>query len=67
MKYSKIFITAFIAIVSGFTFVSCDKDEETTTNDLYVSDEYARNLRISGQVYYSDSRQRKQDCGGRHN
>ena len=50
MKYSKIFITAFIAIVSGFTFVSCDKDEETTTNDLYVSDEYARNLKFDGAI-----------------
>ena len=49
MKYSKIFITAFIAIVSGFTFVSCDKDEETT-NDLYVSDEYARNLKFDGAI-----------------
>ena len=50
MKYSKIFITAFIAIVSGFTFVSCDKDEETTTNDLYVSDEYASNLKFDGAI-----------------
>ena len=50
MKYSKIFITAFIAIVSGFTFVSCDKDEETTTNDLYASDEYARNLKFDGAI-----------------
>lgn len=49
MKYSKIYITAFIAIVSGFTFVSCDKDEETT-NDLYVSDEYARNLKFDGAI-----------------
>jgi len=50
MKYSKIIITAFIAIVSGFTFVSCDKDEETTTNDLYASDEYARNLKFDGAI-----------------
>ena len=50
MKYSKIFITAFIAIVSGFSFVSCDKDEETTTNDLYASDEYARNLKFDGAI-----------------
>ena len=49
MKYSKIFITAFIAIVSGFTFVSCDKDEETT-NDKYASDEYARNLKFDGAI-----------------
>ena len=50
MKYSRIFITAFIAIVSGFTFVSCDKDEETTTNDKYASDEYARNLKFDGAI-----------------
>ena len=50
MKYSKIFITAFIAIVSGFTFVSCDKDDEETTNDKYASDEYARNLKFDGAI-----------------
>ncbi len=51
MKYSKIFITAFIAIVSGFTFVSCDKDEDKeTTNDLYASNEYARNLKFDGAI-----------------
>ena len=50
MKYSKIFITAFIAIVSGFTFVSCDKDDEETVNDKYASDEYARNLKFDGAI-----------------
>ena len=50
MKYSKIFITAFIAIVSGFTFVSCDKDDDETANDKYASDEYARNLKFDGAI-----------------
>ena len=50
MKYSKFFITAFIAIVSGFTFVSCDKDDDETANDKYASDEYARNLKFDGAI-----------------
>ena len=50
MKYSRIFITAFIAIVSGFTFVSCDKDDDETANDKYASDEYARNLKFDGAI-----------------
>ena len=50
MKYSKIFITTFIAIVSGFTFVSCDKDDDETANDKYASDEYARNLKFDGAI-----------------
>ena len=50
MKYSKIIITAFIAIVSGFTFVSCDKDDDETANDKYASDEYARNLKFDGAI-----------------